>query len=244
MASVGADVIRVGRTARERQAPPCLAARTNRISVRRQQGFPENIRADRPGVVTVTFGGKCRARRVPGFTKPPGRAAAKASASTPRAPGNHDRSTVRRITVVFPEPSGPAISTRWGPCAGSLEVRSWGRCGLCVECGPMAACKRSMCRCMRFISWADMVSCHPAKGRSHGVVGFSRSAIASGHCRPGRPRVPRSVMGYRSDGRSMPLRCRRFGPDALVPVMRGAKRAPGAPAYLPDTVRPAPAGYA
>ena len=89
MASVGADVIRVGRTARERQAPPCLAARTNRISVRRQQGFPENIRADRPGVVTVTSGGKCRARRVPGFTKPPGGAAAKASASTPRAPGNH-----------------------------------------------------------------------------------------------------------------------------------------------------------
>lgn len=98
------------------------------------------------------------------------------NATRPREPR---RSTVRRITVVFPEPSGPAISTRWGPCAGSPEVRSWGRCGLCVECGPMVACKCSMCRCMRFISWADMASCHPAKAA---ILNMAKSALAQGSC--------------------------------------------------------------
>ena len=70
------------------------------------------------------------ARPFPASRKLPGRAPAKVSGSTTtRAPGNRDRSTVRRIIVAFP------------------------------------------------------------------VMGFSRSAIASGHCRPGRPCVPRSVMG-------------------------------------------------
>ena len=33
---------------------------------------------------------------------------------TTRASGNHDRSTMRRITVVFPEPFGPAITIKRG----------------------------------------------------------------------------------------------------------------------------------
>lgn len=155
------------------------------------------------------------------------------NATRPREPR---RSTVRRITVVFPEPLGPAISTRWGPCAGSPEVRSWGRCGLCVGCGPMVACKCSMCRCMRFISWADMASCHPAKSRSHAVMGLSRSVIAD---RDGRASRALS-WGIVATG----ARCRFVAdPSARTPLFRSCavprEEARPPPIYpIPYALRP------
>ncbi len=111
----GRDEEEVGATALIARCPH----EANRVTVRGEHGFADDNLTGRKRLVSPPAGRKGCSRRVCMGTKAAGKRGRNGIRVHETQIPNHDRSTMRCVTAVFPDPVGPAITRRVG-LVGSL----------------------------------------------------------------------------------------------------------------------------